>query len=56
MIACICVIFQEREEIIFALKEENDRLLGKIRCPEEAGAGGEPTKETENAKENEKTN
>lgn len=26
---------QEREEIIVALKEENDRLLGKIRCIEE---------------------
>ncbi|XP_028156155.1 cilia- and flagella-associated protein 57 [Ostrinia furnacalis] len=26
---------EEREEIIVALKEENDRLLGKIRCVEE---------------------
>lgn len=31
--------FQEREEIIAALKEENERLLGKVRCLDEEAAG-----------------
>ncbi|XP_063616617.1 cilia- and flagella-associated protein 57 isoform X2 [Cydia splendana] len=30
---------EEREETIVALKEENDRLLGKMRCVEEADEG-----------------
>lgn len=29
------VCFQERDEYIIALKEENERLLGKMRCIEE---------------------
>lgn len=32
---------EEREEIIIALKEENERLLGKIRCVENSGTATE---------------
>lgn len=35
-------LLQERQEIIHALKEENDRLLGKIKCIEEPDKESEP--------------